>query len=121
MDRRVSRPTRRLELRNPFNSAILNAVKELQAIQRRTEIFRLPRECGKAEQAGSGFSLSPVIWRAHAVGVRHVVHHLLLALVFFLISAFSLIRPFTLLPALLFFAAAIAIKSGCRYGVGSCC
>jgi hypothetical protein len=35
---------------------------------------------------------------------------LLLALVFFLISAFSFIGPFTLLPALLFFAAAIAVQ-----------
>jgi hypothetical protein len=36
---------------------------------------------------------------------------LLLALVFFLISAFSLIGPFTLLRTLLFFAAAIAVQN----------
>ncbi len=35
---------------------------------------------------------------------------LLLALVFFLVSAFSFAGPFTLLPALLFFAAAIAAR-----------
>ncbi|CCF82829.1 hypothetical protein [Nitrolancea hollandica] len=33
---------------------------------------------------------------------------LLLSLVFFLVSAFSFAAPFTLLPAILFFAAAIA-------------
>ncbi len=35
---------------------------------------------------------------------------LLLALVFFLVSAFSFAGPFTLLPAILFFAAAIAVQ-----------
>ncbi len=37
---------------------------------------------------------------------------LLLALVFFLVSAFSFAGPFTLLPAFLFFAAAIAVRIG---------
>ncbi|HEU4793638.1 MAG TPA: hypothetical protein VFS96_08265 [Nitrolancea sp.] len=35
---------------------------------------------------------------------------LLLSLVFFLVSAFSFAAPFTLLPAILFFAAAIAVQ-----------
>ena len=35
---------------------------------------------------------------------------LLLSLAFFLVSAFSFAAPFTLLPAILFFAAAIAVQ-----------